>query len=108
VTRDIDLLAQLARHNAAVVFMSVTTLDPDLARIMEPRTSQPAARLRAVAELTAAGIPAGVFVAPVIPGLTESRVAIHRQSGGGGRRKVCGHGAGFDCRSESDPCLSNG
>jgi len=52
----------------------VTTLDPDLARIMEPRTSQPAARLRAVAELTAAGIPVGVFVAPVIPGLTDQEL----------------------------------
>ncbi len=71
VTRDIDLLRELARHNAAVVFVSVTTLDPKLAGMMEPRTAMPAARLRAIRELTAAGIPAGVFVAPVIPGLTD-------------------------------------
>src|SRR2546427_7222484 len=71
VTRDIDLLTELARHNAAAVNLSITTLDADLARIMEPRTAQPAARLRAIAELTKAGIPAGVFVAPVIPGLTD-------------------------------------
>ena len=71
VTRDIDLLADLARDNAAAVFLSVTTLDADLARIMEPRTAQPAARLRAIKELTNAGVPVGVMVAPVIPGLTD-------------------------------------
>src|SRR5882724_700182 len=71
VTRDIDLLADLARDNAAAVFLSVTTLDAGLARIMEPRTAQPAARLRAIRELTKAGVPVGVMVAPVIPGLTD-------------------------------------
>src|SRR5882724_9929797 len=71
VTRDIDLLADLACDNAAAVFLSVTTLDADLARIMEPRTAQPAARLRAIRELTKAGVPVGVMVAPVIPGLTD-------------------------------------
>ena len=71
VTRDIDLLADLARDNAAAVFLSITTLDADLARIMEPRTAQPAARLRAIKELTNAGVPVGVMVAPVIPGLTD-------------------------------------
>ncbi len=71
VTRDIDLLADLARDNAAAVFLSVTTLDADLVRILEPRTAQPAARLRAIKELTNAGVPVGVIVAPVIPGLTD-------------------------------------
>jgi DNA repair photolyase len=71
VTRDIDVLVELAQHNAAAVNLSITTLDADLARILEPRTTQPAARLRAIAELTKAGIPAGVMVAPVIPGLTD-------------------------------------
>jgi DNA repair photolyase len=71
VTRDMDLLADLARDHAAAVFLSVTTLDADLARMMEPRTAQPAARLRAINELTKAGVPAGVMVAPVIPGLTD-------------------------------------
>ncbi|MGA2137385.1 MAG: PA0069 family radical SAM protein [Verrucomicrobiia bacterium] len=71
VTRDIDLLADLARDNAAAVLLSVTTLDADLARIMEPRTAQPAARLRAIKELTNAGVPVGVMAAPVIPGLTD-------------------------------------
>ncbi len=71
VTRDIDLLADLARDNAAAVFLSVTTLDADLTCIMEPRTAQPAARLRAIKELANAGVPVGVMVAPVIPGLTD-------------------------------------
>jgi DNA repair photolyase len=71
VTRDIDLLADLARDKAAAVFLSVTTLDAELARIMEPRTTQPMARLRAIKELTNAGVPVGVMVAPVIPGLTD-------------------------------------
>jgi DNA repair photolyase len=71
VTRDIDLLADLARDNAAAVFLSVTTLNADLARFMEPRTAQPLARLRAIKELVTAGVPVGVMVAPVIPGLTD-------------------------------------
>src|SRR5260221_1098620 len=71
VTRDIDLFADLARDSAAAVFLSITTLDADLARIMEPRTAQPEARLRAIRELTKAGVPVGVMVAPVIPGLTD-------------------------------------
>ena len=71
VTRDLDLLSELARHQAAAVWLSITTLDPDLRKIMEPRTSPPAARLTAIRELARAGIPAGVNVAPVIPGLTD-------------------------------------
>jgi DNA repair photolyase len=71
VTRDIDVLSELARHNCVGVHVSVTTLDTDLAGKMEPRASRPAARLRAIKELSAAGIPVGVMVAPVIPGLTE-------------------------------------
>ena len=71
VTRDRDLLAELARHQAAAVYVSVTTLDSDLAGKLEPRASRPAARLRAIRELSAAGVPVGVMVAPVIPGLTD-------------------------------------
>lgn len=74
VTRDIDLLSELARHKCAVVNLSVTTLDVDLQRIMEPRTSAPAARLDAVAQLRAAGIPVGVMVAPVIPGINDHEI----------------------------------
>lgn len=71
VTRDIDLLAELACHHAAAVWLSITTLDSDLRKVMEPRTSPPTARLAALRELAAAGIPVGVNVAPIIPGLTD-------------------------------------
>lgn len=71
VTRDLDLLAELARHQAVAVTLSITTLDPELARRMEPRASHPRDRLAAVTELAAAGVPVGVNVAPVIPALTD-------------------------------------
>ena len=71
VCRDIDLLASLAARGAAMVMISITTLDGDLARVMEPRTSTPRRRLDAIRELSAAGIPVGVMVAPMIPGLTD-------------------------------------
>jgi DNA repair photolyase len=71
VTRDIDLLSQLASFDAAVVFISVTSLRGELARALEPRASQPQRRLEAIEALSAAGIPVGVLVAPVIPGLTD-------------------------------------
>lgn len=74
VTRDIDVLAELAGHGAAGVFLSITTLDPDLAGRLEPRTTRPSGRLEAIAELTRAGIPAGVMVAPIIPGLNEHEI----------------------------------
>lgn len=71
VTRDIDLLKQLAEFNAAAVFVSITTLDSELARVMEPRTSTPANRLAAIEALARAGVPVGVMAAPVIPGLND-------------------------------------
>jgi DNA repair photolyase len=74
VTRDIDVLQELDRFDAAAVFLSVTTLDVSLNRILEPRTSLPEQRLGAIAELAEAGIPAGVLVAPVIPGLNDSEI----------------------------------
>jgi DNA repair photolyase len=74
VARDTDLFQELARYRAAVVTLSVTTLDPDLARRMEPRAAQPRARLRAVEALARAGIPVGVNVAPVVPALTDHEI----------------------------------
>ncbi|MDA0587882.1 MAG: PA0069 family radical SAM protein [Planctomycetota bacterium] len=74
VIRDLDLLKPLAELNLVHVFLSVTTLDPELARVMEPRTSIPAARLRAVKMLAEANVPAGVMVAPIIPGLNDSEM----------------------------------
>jgi DNA repair photolyase len=74
VTRDIDVLSDMARDGAAAVVLSVTTLRNDLQRVMEPRTSVPARRLDAVRALADAGIPVGVNVAPVIPGLTDHEI----------------------------------
>lgn len=74
VTRDVDLLAEMARENRAMVMLSVTTLDADVARVMEPRTSSPRRRLEAIRTLTDAGVPVGVMVAPIIPGLTDHEV----------------------------------
>lgn len=74
VTRDIDLLADPAAHRAAAVFLSITTLDAELARRLEPRASPPALRLAAVEALARAGVPVGVMVAPVIPGLTDHEI----------------------------------
>jgi DNA repair photolyase len=71
VTRDIDLLSELARYDAAMVAISLTTLDDDLRRVMEPRTSRPARRLAAIEALARADIPVGVMIAPIIPGLTD-------------------------------------
>ena len=74
VARDIDLLGDLASWGGAAVNISVTSLDPNLQRVLEPRTSPPLARLDAISQLRAAGIPVGVMVAPVIPGLTDHEV----------------------------------
>lgn len=71
VTRDIDHLATLAKLNAAQVAVSITTLDAELAKTLEPRASTPARRLAAVEELSAAGVPVFVMMAPIIPGLTD-------------------------------------
>ena len=74
VTRDIDLLAQLARYEAVGVFVSLTTSDRALQRVMEPRTTIPEGRVKAIAALRAAGIPTGVLIGPVIPGLTDHEI----------------------------------
>ena len=71
VTRDIDILADMAKRNLAEVFLSVTTLDKDLARTMEPRASAPHRRLDAIRALADAGVPVGVMTAPMIPGLND-------------------------------------
>jgi len=71
VTRDIDILLRLHEHQAAMVMISVTTLDGDVARVMEPRASHPRERLKAIERLAAAGIPVGVMVAPVVPAITD-------------------------------------
>ncbi len=74
VTRDVDILRELAACNAVAVNISVTSLDANLQRVLEPRTSSPQARLDAIRQLRSAGIPTGVMVAPIIPGLTDHEV----------------------------------
>src|SRR3954449_8547985 len=74
VTRDIDILSRMAKRNLVKVALSVTTLDPKLARTMEPRASTPPKRLEAIRQLAEAGIPATVMVAPVIPALNDSEI----------------------------------
>src|SRR6195952_997476 len=74
VLRDLDILSSMAKRNLVRVALSVTTLDPELARIMEPRAATPPRRLNALRELAAAGIPTSVMVAPVIPAINDAEI----------------------------------
>jgi DNA repair photolyase len=74
ITRDVDILSRLAENNLTAVMFSITTLDADLAKRMEPRTSAPHRLLEAIETLAAHGVPVGVNVAPVIPGLTDEEI----------------------------------
>ncbi len=74
VLRDLDILARMAKRNLAKVALSVTTLDPKLARVMEPRAATPARRLEALRQLTEAGVPTAVMVAPVIPAINDAEI----------------------------------
>ena len=74
ILRDLDLLASLAKHRLVNVFVSITTLDAELKRLLEPRTASPTARLRIVRELSAAGVPTGVLIAPIIPAVNDSEL----------------------------------
>jgi DNA repair photolyase len=74
VVRDLDLLAPMARQDLARVAISVTTLDGDLARRLEPRAAAPHRRLEAIRQLSAAGVPTAVMVAPIIPALTDHQI----------------------------------
>lgn len=71
VTRDIDVLSQLAKFDCVSVAISVTTLDEELRKRMEPRTSPPKRRIEAIRALSGAGVPVGVMTAPMIPGLND-------------------------------------
>ena len=71
IERDLDLIAPMAARRLAAVYVSVTTLDPQLARILEPRAASPQRRLQTIAALAAAGVPVGVSVSPVIPFINE-------------------------------------
>lgn len=91
VTRDIDLLAELARHDAAAVAVTLTSLDGNLTRVLEPRAARPAARLDAIEELNRAGVPAGTMVAPVIPGLTDHEIPAILAAAAGRGARFAGH-----------------
>jgi DNA repair photolyase len=71
IVRDLDLLQDLARDGLVSVMVSITSLDNEVKRTLEPRTASPQARLRVIEQLAAAGVPVGVLVAPVIPAITE-------------------------------------
>jgi DNA repair photolyase len=72
VLRDVDLLQQIAKNNRLMVNLTITTLNVDLARILEPRAPRPDLRLEAIEKLKGAGVAAGVICAPVLPGITDS------------------------------------
>src|ERR1700674_111433 len=74
VLRDVDILSRMAERNLAKVALSVTTLDPELARTMEPRAATPSRRLETLRQLSAAGIPTAVLVAPIIPAINDSEI----------------------------------
>ena len=78
VLRDLDLLQQIMRGNVLGVNLTITTLDENLARLLEPRAPRPGLRLKAVRRLSSAGIPVGVFPNPVMPGLTDGDRALDR------------------------------
>jgi DNA repair photolyase len=91
VARDLDLLQPMAALEQAQVSVSITTLDQQLARVMEPRTSSPAARLATLRRLHAAGIPTQVLVAPVIPGLNDHEIPAVLQAAREHGAEACGY-----------------
>ena len=90
VVRDTDVLQELTRHEAVSVTISLTTLDPELARRMEPRAAQPNARLWTIEQLARAGVPVGVNLAPIIPGLTEHEIPALVEAAAGAGAKWAG------------------
>jgi DNA repair photolyase len=91
VLRDLDLLREMAQRNLVHVFLSITSLDVELAWTMEPRTSSPAARLRAIETLAGARVPVGVMVAPVIPGLNDSEMPAILEAGRAAGAQAAGY-----------------
>jgi len=107
VTRDIDVLQELARHEAAAVFISLTTLDATLTPKLEPRASLPKHRLAAIRALSQAGIQTGVMMAPVIPALTDHEMPeLIATAVDAGRDARVTSPSG--CRLESGRCLKTG
>jgi DNA repair photolyase len=107
VERDIDILAPLAELGLVEVFMSIGTLDGDIARTLEPRASAPYRRIKAIERLSGAGIPTGVLVAPIIPFLNDQDIeSILSQAAQAG---ACDAGyVVIACPLRSKTCLGNG
>ncbi len=91
IQRDIDILGEMARDNLAVVTISVTTLERDLARRMEPRAATPERRLDTIAALAAAGVPTGVLAAPMIPALNDSEMETILERARGAGATIAGY-----------------
>ena len=107
VLDDLDLLAEMARHRLIAVGISVTSLDPRLSGLLEPRASSPAKRLAALGKLVEAGVPAHVSIAPVIPSITDEFIeTILERAGALGVSRRTGSCCG--CRSRSPRCSANG
>jgi DNA repair photolyase len=81
ILRDVDILSRMAARNLARVALSVTTLDPKLARTLEPRAATPPRRLQAIRELSAAGVPTSVLMAPLIPALNDHEIEAVLETG---------------------------
>ena len=90
IERDIDLLVEIARHNALVVHVTITTPDAKLARLLEPRAPRPDLRFQAVKRLRESGIVAGIFGSPLLPGITDNQKALD-----GMARRAAAVGASF-------------
>jgi DNA repair photolyase len=91
VLRDIEILARMAKRNLVKVAISVTTLDPKLARIMEPRAPTPSRRIEALRQLSAAGVPTAVMVAPIVPAINDAEIERILDAAAA----VCVSGAGY-------------
>ncbi len=91
VLRDLDLLASMARENLAAVFVSITTLDRDLARTMEPRAAAPHRRLETIRALREAGVPIGVLASPMIPGLNDKELEGILEAAAGAGAQTAGY-----------------
>ncbi len=91
VTADLDVLSELAGFGGIAVYISITTLDADLAKKLEPRASPPARRLAAIRELSEAGIPVGIFTSPVLPGLTEHEIPALLKAGAEAGARFAGY-----------------
>jgi DNA repair photolyase len=81
IVRDLDLFQEMAKRKLILIFLSVTSLKQELTRVLEPRTSAPEARLKAIEKLSAAGVPVGMMVAPIIPGLNDSEIPAILEAG---------------------------